>query len=133
MTPPVLNYIHPHVINRYAKVHGKSLDYSTDVFKNLMKLLYLMDVCKKQDTLCIITESINELDNMWHIFLLFTRDYQEFCSTYFGEFLHHVPSTPDQQLSEEVRKINLKKYLELLVAEFGEELMNSWYKEKKYA
>jgi len=39
------------------------------------------------------------VDDMWHEFLLHTRDYAAFCDAAFGQFLHHEPEstmTPDQ-------------------------------------
>ena len=33
-----------------------------------------------------------EVDEIWHQFILYTRDYQKFCNDYLGEFLHHIPS-----------------------------------------
>lgn len=34
-----------------------------------------------------------EVDQMWHTFLLFTKDYAAFCERSFGKFVHHVPRT----------------------------------------
>ncbi len=31
-------------------------------------------------------------DDLWHEFILFTRDYQRFCDKAFGQFLHHTPA-----------------------------------------
>ena len=31
-------------------------------------------------------------DDLWHEFILYTRDYQEFCKRAFGGFLHHTPA-----------------------------------------
>ena len=31
-------------------------------------------------------------DDLWHEFILFTRDYDEFCKKAFGGFLHHTPA-----------------------------------------
>ena len=46
------------------------------------------------------------LDQLWQVFLLYTRDYSRFCDT-LGGFIHHVPSdaapTP-QQHAEDVRR-----------------------------
>ncbi|MFN2494560.1 MAG: hypothetical protein ABR608_01430 [Pseudonocardiaceae bacterium] len=39
------------------------------------------------------------VDDMWHEFLLHTRDYAAFCDAAFGQFLHHEPEstmTPEQ-------------------------------------
>ena len=32
------------------------------------------------------------VDDAWHEFLLYTRDYNEFCEAAFGRFLHHTPA-----------------------------------------
>jgi hypothetical protein len=32
-------------------------------------------------------------DDLWHEFILYTREYQEFCKRAFGGFLHHTPAT----------------------------------------
>jgi hypothetical protein len=31
-------------------------------------------------------------DDLWHEFILYTRDYQDFCKQAFGGFLHHTPA-----------------------------------------
>lgn len=39
------------------------------------------------------------VDEFWHQFILYTRDYAEFCEKHFGRFIHHDPknysSNPD--------------------------------------
>lgn len=32
------------------------------------------------------------VDDLWHEFILYTRDYAEFCTQAFGHFLHHTPA-----------------------------------------
>jgi hypothetical protein len=32
------------------------------------------------------------VDELWHEFILYTRDYQDFCKRAFGQFLHHTPA-----------------------------------------
>ncbi|MDP9198349.1 MAG: hypothetical protein M3O07_03925, partial [Pseudomonadota bacterium] len=32
------------------------------------------------------------VDDLWHEFILFTRDYKKFCDEAFGQFLHHTPA-----------------------------------------
>ncbi len=34
------------------------------------------------------------VDEGWHLFILFTKDYEVFCKEYFGYFVHHVPEDP---------------------------------------
>jgi hypothetical protein len=38
-----------------------------------------------------------ELDKVWHIFILHTRDYASFCATHFGQFFHHDFETIGQE------------------------------------
>ncbi len=32
-----------------------------------------------------------EVDSAWHQFILFTREYTQFCNSFFGEYIHHAP------------------------------------------
>lgn len=32
------------------------------------------------------------VDDLWHEFILYTRDYDKFCNTAFGQFFHHTPA-----------------------------------------
>ncbi|SDX59868.1 hypothetical protein SAMN05661080_00517 [Modestobacter sp. DSM 44400] len=34
------------------------------------------------------------VDTAWHTFILFTRDYADFCAATFGRFIHHQPTDP---------------------------------------
>lgn len=36
-------------------------------------------------------------DDLWHEFILYTRNYQQFCQRAFGRFLHHTPAEALQQ------------------------------------
>jgi len=60
-----------------------------------------------------------EVDELWHQFILFTRQYASFCDEYLGNFLHHTPETSYTGLgggkSEGVRKF-VRAYSEV----FGE-------------
>ena len=33
------------------------------------------------------------MDEMWHTFVLFTKEYAAYCEEKFGRFVHHVPTT----------------------------------------
>lgn len=34
------------------------------------------------------------VDVAWHNFILFTRDYMDYCTTHLGRYVHHVPDEP---------------------------------------
>jgi hypothetical protein len=39
-----------------------------------------------------ITANACRIDEVWHNFVLFTRQYEAYCQKYFGRFMHHAPS-----------------------------------------
>jgi len=51
------------------------------------------------------------LDQLWQVFLLYTRDYARFCDT-LGGFIHHVPS--DMAPTAEQHAEDVRRYGELL-------------------
>ena len=52
------------------------------------------------------------IDEVWHQFILFTREYHSFCETFYGEYLHHSPNVPSRPAS--------RSDLENLVTEYTE-------------
>lgn len=41
-----------------------------------------------------------EIDEVWHSFILFTREYQFFCEKAIGNFIHHAPRTSRSPLPQ---------------------------------
>lgn len=88
------------------KKRERALSYDllkiTDRFANTHKasreIAELLEVeCKKYLLLCALFpgESLGmkgNVDNYWHTFLLFTKEYSRFCNEIAGFFIHHVPS-----------------------------------------
>lgn len=55
------------------------------------------------------------VDQLWHVFLLYTRDYMAFCDILGGGFIHHVPTETSpaiEQVTERYRQM-LEEYEEL--------------------
>jgi hypothetical protein len=47
-------------------------------------------------------------DDLWHEFILYTRNYEAFCNRAFGRFLHHTPAVvlgPDRQDNAGLRRV----------------------------
>jgi hypothetical protein len=47
-------------------------------------------------------------DDLWHEFILYTRNYQAFCARAFGSFFHHTPAVvlgPDRQDNAGLRRV----------------------------
>lgn len=75
------------------------------------------------------------LDEMWHIFILQTQDYIEYCEQYYGHYIHHTPFTEEEyRLTIESYKSDLKGYEEMLKGQyqyvldaFDEKTLMNWY------
>ena len=84
--PAILGYRLPQLLARYASEHGVPLEEAELIFQETKKFL----------ATCAQDNSENyspseEQDAMWHDFILFTKNYTDFCQTFFGRYLHHVP------------------------------------------
>jgi hypothetical protein len=80
------------------------------------------------DFICAMHPEMKEIDDMWHTFLLFTRDYEGFCKTYFGVFVHHIPTTEEADLPKDY-EADLTRYLSYAYDHLGEETLRLWFAE----
>ena len=80
------SFDHPELIRQYASKNGIDSNEAAKQFVELKKFLYH---CATSDLACAPSKAI---DNIWHEFILHTRDYQEFCLRFLGTFIHHQPS-----------------------------------------
>ena len=109
----ILLYKNEVVVNRIAKELNVSKEDAELQFREMLKFLYCCAISKKP-----LTPS-KKLDEPWHTFVLFTRDYEAFCKNYLGKFIHHVPDIDE---SIETKKANKKRYeqtYEVATAVFG--------------
>jgi hypothetical protein len=94
------------VVTKYSNDHKVSFDAANEVLIELKRWL----------TLCVLHPEKPyapgvEVDQMWHIFILFTRDYARFCQDTAGCFIHHQPDVASDDL--EMRKIAADKRAEI--------------------
>lgn len=134
----VLNYRHDGVVRRYAKEHGASREEAEEIFRETLKWLYLCDRSLQDGTDgsgCAMTPEIEKIDWMWHTFILFTREYAEFCDRYFGYFLHHVVNDDAEEtaLDAEVLRPQLERQFGLVYDVLGPETLTTWYEDCRYA
>jgi hypothetical protein len=74
-----------HVIRRIAS--DKHIRTRT-ASRRFVEMLKFLDVCAEAK------ETVSpppRVDGAWHCFVLFTRDYAEYCQSRFGRFIHHEP------------------------------------------
>jgi hypothetical protein len=56
--------------------------------RRFVEMLKFLDVCAHAERTVAPPARV---DGAWHCFILFTRDYAEYCQKRFGRFIHHEP------------------------------------------
>lgn len=113
----VLAYENEDVVVRIMKVQNCDRSKAEAIFKDTLRFLY---ICGTTDGGWGPTQVI---DAGWHEFLMFTRDYADFCQKYFGRFIHHNPNRPDSTADRDRPRRTLIAAMQL----FGKEnLSENW-------
>jgi hypothetical protein len=96
------------LIEKFAKDHGYAEADARALFEDVKKFLLLGSIVSASPAPSL------PIDQMWHAFILFTKDYAEFCDKV-GGFIHHrpLPSTSDHQPP-------IEPTLALMTAAYGE-------------
>ncbi|MDJ0535879.1 MAG: hypothetical protein QNJ70_25890 [Xenococcaceae cyanobacterium MO_207.B15] len=92
----VILYQNNAVLNRFTEKWDLPFDEARDIFKETKKWLWLIaynQEIKDSIVTLFIIQSPLIIDEMWHTFILFTKDYHKFCDKYFGYYIHHYPRT----------------------------------------
>lgn len=112
----VLSYHNSDVVEKMSKEYKISMDDAELLFQDLLKFLWLGSKFGRVTPPKLV-------DDGWHIFLLFTMEYQKFCYKYFGRFIHHQPWVARNATRNEVTFNNSKA----IVAEhLGDNLSSNW-------
>ena len=130
----VLAYRHPGVLARYVKDFGGDQGAAEELFIELMRWLYLCARATEPGGPGVRLQMYPEvlrIDDMWHVFLLHTRDYADFCARYFGRFIHHYP-TPTAQPRAQGEDAELEGFLSFLYDELGEATVRRWFQEQRF-
>ena len=97
-------YKNPRVLEQFCYTHGDySLIQAEQLFTDLLAWLWLKNQRTHQQKPTYLFGPLLLLDQLWHLFILHTRDYTEFSERYFGSYLHHDPEPPglEHHLTEE--------------------------------
>ena len=74
------------------------------------------------------------IDEVWHQFVLFTRQYSEFCTLYYGAYLPHSPSNaPESSKNNPAHTVPVGTFREFHAyyeSVFGEPLPDCWFDER---
>jgi hypothetical protein len=134
----VASYKNEAVVNRFKKAFPAHQEKAEIIFEDLMKFFWASQkhYLEKQDNpsdesldfVFIMDEEMRIIDDMWHIFLLYTQDYMDYCENYFGEYIHHLPDlVPNMDPSPEKFEANLRRFLSYTYDTLGEEVMKRWF------
>lgn len=137
----LLKYEHPAVVARFKKAHPASAENAEIIFKDLLRFFWAskthhkdlaMTPSDKLDFVFIMDDEMKEIDFMWHVFLLYTQDYMDFCNKYFGAYLHHlpdlVPLLEEGVVDTEANfSSNLEKFLDYNYDLLGEDVVRRWF------
>ena len=93
----------------YKSDHPDNRLDAEETLEELMKFFWLTQKHKidkelfpeneELNFICGIHSEMKEIDDMWHIFLLFTKDYMTFSKKYLGEFFHHSPTDENARVT----------------------------------
>jgi hypothetical protein len=93
-----LAYDNPDIIKKFSTEYNIEFNLSSQYFTELKKFLFL---CSNHSE--ILAPSA-EIDKIWHTFILFTKDYREYCFYFLGKFIDHIPDVKKNE--ETVAKEN---------------------------
>lgn len=145
----VLAYNNRDIVARFNKIYGTSSQEGEQIFDDVKRWLWLADQAMHREIKqgLVVDPSIAVIDEMWHNFVLFTKEYFEFCHQFFGRYMHHAPFAESEKAELEKsyegmdnaeRKLFMmdkKRWqYEFVYDELGEETFIRWYKQypKKY-
>lgn len=84
----LIQYRNEDVLSRFTDLFDVTDAEAEDIFTETKKFLFISRLPG-----VFIPDELLIIDEMWHNFILFTKEYQDFCSFYFGKYLHHIPSS----------------------------------------
>lgn len=139
----VLSYKNDFVVDCFLKNFSMPREEAEDIFYETIKWLYLCAYYQQHEESnsqsLYIFGGTQIIDEMWHTFILCTKDYFTFCEKYLGKFIHHQPiSKSEQEAIEQQYLLDRKKKEEEVYAEFkiqmnfvyevlGEETVIKWF------
>lgn len=86
----LLSYENDQVIKQYCKDYPAiSKKTAQQSFQDLLGWLWIYAYRSQKNIKTHLFGPLLKLDNLWHVFILHTREYSKFCETYFFNYIHH--------------------------------------------
>lgn len=130
----ILAYRNEDIIYRFTNMMEVSKEEAENIFTETRKFLYLSQLPG-----IFIPDELLIVDEMWHNFILFTKEYHAFCDKNFGRFVHHQPALKAEKLEQkalldtnkEAAKAEFNIKLEVLLSatydHLGEDTVVKWF------
>lgn len=137
----LLSYTNLRVVERYKKDYPSNQLPAENALKEVLKYLWLAQKHRNDvvanphdealDFPCDVHFEMKEIDDMWHTFILFTKDYMEFGQKFFGKYVHHAPADEEMKsrFHEPDHEIKVARYLSYIYDNLGEETLKVWFAE----
>lgn len=141
-----LSYKNNAIINKFLESYKVSFEEAEELFIETKKWLWLGAYTKKSNKILnsnyptlFIDSSMLMLDEMWHTFILFTKEYHAFCDKNFGFYMHHAPTTKKEkdELKKRIQEDKKSVYQEsidknkeqygIIYDLLGGETLQKWY------
>ena len=131
----ILTYYNEDVLSRFTDMFEVTDEEAFDLFQETKKFLF---ICQVEGI--FIPDDLLILDEMWHNFILFTKEYHAFCNRYFNRYFHHLPASKkekedqkrnDLEDPESARTLYLQKLehvINTVYDQLGEETVIKWFK-----
>ncbi len=130
------------VITGFMDRYDVSYPEAKEIFDETKKFLELaVEVQDNEGINLFIDRPLFIIDEMWHTFILHTKQYIDFCFKNFSKFIHHRPTpkkekdivslrfqeNPSQVINETKEKLMLQ--YSFIYDKYGAETLMKWYEE----
>jgi hypothetical protein len=132
----ILDYQNEDILSRFTDIFAVSEGEAAEIFTETKKFLY---VCREPGV--FIPDELLIVDEMWHNFILFTKAYQQFCSQYFGSYVHHLPASKaekeqgrtamleDPEKATQLFNDKLSTVISVVYDKLGRDTVIKWFRE----
>ena len=138
----LLTYRNPLVVKRFSKQFPQYQNEAEKIFQDMLKYLWIgkkhaIDLKNNPHAVnlqftTVMHKEMIIIDEMWHSFILITKQYADFCDHYFGEFIHHIPEVGEEidkshVVDKEAFEKELSLFLSYIYDTLGEETVVRWF------
>ncbi|MTI19983.1 hypothetical protein E1176_03015 [Fulvivirga sp. RKSG066] len=126
------------IIEGFMERYDVSKEEAEEIFEETKKWLWLAAQSDEESSV-FIDKPLLIIDEMWHTFILHTKQYYNFCLRNFKKLVHHLPTPPSEKrkYQEEIEanpaqmllkhEEKLKSQYSLIYDKLGPETLLKWY------